>query len=130
MSSAHSTRSPKSNTTQLALSLPGPPLGLKERSKSALAITTLARAAQSSHLDLLPPILNVHRRPLCCLCALFAFLPRVTDADSELRPVTVERNRRHGRMVSGVLPQPLLRLVVPDRDRAVGARGGERVIAE
>ena len=111
------------------LSLPGPSLGLRERSKSALAVMTLARATQSSHLNLLPHILDVHRRPLCRLCALFAFLPRVADANSKLRAVAIECNRGHRRVVLRILPQPLLRLVIPNRDCAIGPRRREGIIA-
>ena len=73
---------------------------------------------------------NKHTRRPSSLGTLLSLVPRVANTDSELRAITVEGDGRHRRVVLGVLAQTLLELVVPDRDRPVGPRRGERVVAE
>ena len=82
-----------------------------------------------THLNLFSDVLDIDCRPLCSLGTILALLPRVADANSKLRPVAVECNRGHRRVVLWILPQPLLGLVVPDRDCAIGPRRREGIVA-
>lgn len=73
-----------------------------------------------------------YRRPLPIgqrlLCFFLSTIPVVAHSDSELRSVAVKVYGRDGRVVPWILTQTLFNLMVPDRDRAVRAGGGECVV--
>lgn len=82
-----------------------------------------------AYFDLIPESPDIQRGWRRGLRALLAELPAVAHPDSEVRSVAAERDARDGG-VELVLPQPLLQLVVPDRDRAIAAGRGECIVSE
>ena len=83
---------------------------------------------KETHLDLLPNHPNTQpRRNSITLQPLLTLIPRITNPNRHLRPIAIKRNGSHRSRELGVLPQPLLNLVVPDRHGPVGTRGGEGV---
>jgi hypothetical protein len=100
----------------------------KERTQNWGGQNIKKEQRNETHLNLLPnrPYTQPRRNSIS-LQPFLTLIPRITDPNRNLRPIAIKRNSRHRPGELGVLSQPLLHLVVPDRHGSVGTRRGEGV---